>query len=65
MGFRTKNDNVVEATDVIEIIDNEASNEHILKFNTTQLSDEAYYMITAKNYLGEDSTEIRLRLISK
>lgn len=56
---------MVEATDDIEIIEDVEAETYILRFKDVKLGDEGYYKVTAKNKLGEDSAEGRVRVISK
>lgn len=65
MIFRTGNENVVEASEDIEIIEDAIAETYILRFKNVKLGDEGYYKVTAKNHLGEDSSEGRVRVISK
>ncbi|XP_022920655.2 obscurin isoform X3 [Onthophagus taurus] len=61
----TRNDNVVEPTEDIEIIEDVANEVYILRFKTVKLGDEGYYKVIAKNNLGEDSSEGRLKVVTE
>lgn len=61
----TKDNVVVKPSDLIKIVEDKANNTYKLVFHDVKLGDEGYYKVTAKNELGEASSEARLRTISK
>lgn len=60
-----KDEKVVEASDLIKIVEDRANKRYKLIFHEVKLSDEGYYKVIAKNDLGETSSEARLKTISK
>ncbi|RZB39359.1 muscle M-line assembly protein unc-89-like [Asbolus verrucosus] len=61
----TKDDRMVQATEHIHIVADVPNETYKLIFDKTLLTDEGYYKVTAKNNLGETSSEARLKLISE
>ncbi|KAI4471482.1 immunoglobulin i-set domain [Holotrichia oblita] len=61
----TRNENLVEASEDIEIIEDAIAETYILRFKNVKLGDEGYYKVTAKNNLGEDSSEGRVRVLKE
>lgn len=49
----------------MEVIHDVPNETYKLVIHCVELSDEGYYRVTAKNRLGEDYKEARLRTISK
>ncbi|CAH1108368.1 unnamed protein product [Psylliodes chrysocephalus] len=61
----TKDNVVVKPSDLIKIVEDKANNTYKLVFHDVKLGDEGYYKVTAKNELGEASSEARLRTITE
>ncbi|KAL3285163.1 hypothetical protein HHI36_019282 [Cryptolaemus montrouzieri] len=57
----SKDDHVVEANEVIEIIEDVDNETYKLIFKNVLLSDGGYYKVTAVNELGETTSEARLK----
>lgn len=63
--FRTKDDQVIETANAFELVEDIPNETYKLIIHKVQLSDEGYYKVTAKNKLGEDYKEARLKTISE
>lgn len=63
--YRTKDDKKIETGEAIQLIHDVENETYKLIIHEVKLSDEGYYRVTAKNKLGEDSKEARLKTISK
>lgn len=61
----TKNDQPIEASDLIKIVEDKANETYKLIFHNVKLADEGYYKVTASNKLGETSSEAKLKTFSK
>lgn len=61
----TRDDNVVEENDNIKIIHDRQNKTYKLIIDKVSLANEGHYKITAKNELGETSSEATLRTISE
>lgn len=61
----TKDEKVLETCEAMEVIHDVPNETYKLVIHCVELSDEGYYRVTAKNKLGEDSKEARLKTISK
>lgn len=61
----TRNDQVIKASDLISIVEDRANETYKLVFHKVLLADEGYYKVTAKNSLGESSSEARLKTIKE
>lgn len=61
----SKDNKLVKASDNVVIIEDVPNETYKLVFKSALLSDEGYYTVTAKNNLGEDSAEARLKAISE
>lgn len=55
----------METCEAMEVVHDAANETYKLLIHNVQLSDEGYYRVTAKNRLGEDYKEARLKTISK
>ncbi|VEN40593.1 unnamed protein product [Callosobruchus maculatus] len=61
----TKDDQVIQATDCIKIVEDKANKTYKLVFTDVKLADEGYYKVIVKNDLGEASAEAKLRTITE
>ncbi|KAG5881050.1 hypothetical protein JTB14_033964 [Gonioctena quinquepunctata] len=61
----TKDNEIVCASDLIEVVEDKANKTYKLIFHKVMLADEGYYKVTAKNQLGESSSEARLKTIKE
>ncbi|XP_057667142.1 obscurin isoform X9 [Diorhabda carinulata] len=61
----TKDNVVVETSDLIKIVEDRANKTYKLIFHKVMLGDEGYYKVTAKNELGEASSEARIKTIKE
>ncbi|VEN40604.1 unnamed protein product [Callosobruchus maculatus] len=61
----TKDDQVIQATDCIKIVEDKANKTYKLVFTDVKLADEGYYKVIVKNDLGEASAEAKLRTIKE
>ncbi|XP_057667143.1 obscurin isoform X10 [Diorhabda carinulata] len=61
----TKDNVVVETSDLIKIVEDRANKTYKLIFHKVMLGDEGYYKVTAKNELGEASSEARIKTITE
>lgn len=61
----TRDDNIVEESDNIKIIEDKVNKTYKLIVDKVSLANEGHYKITAKNELGETSSEATLRTISE
>nr|CAH7742459.1 unnamed protein product [Callosobruchus chinensis] len=61
----TKDDQVIQATDCIKIVEDKANKSYKLVFTDVKLADEGYYKVIVKNDLGEASAEAKLRTITE
>ncbi|KAJ8919920.1 hypothetical protein NQ315_006449 [Exocentrus adspersus] len=61
----TRNDQPIEASDLIKIVEDRANETYKLVFHKVLLADEGYYKVTASNKLGETSSEARLKTIKE
>ncbi|XP_044758879.1 obscurin isoform X8 [Coccinella septempunctata] len=59
----SKDDHIIEADDHVEIVEDVANETYKLIFKKVLLSDGGYYKVTAKNELGETTSEARLKTI--
>ncbi|XP_045464007.1 obscurin isoform X4 [Harmonia axyridis] len=59
----SKDDHIIEASDLVEIVEDVANETYKLIFKKVLLSDGGYYKVTAKNKLGETTSEARLKTI--
>ncbi|XP_050295068.1 obscurin-like isoform X13 [Anthonomus grandis grandis] len=60
-----RDDKVVQASDLISIVEDRATDTYKLVFHQVMLADEGYYRVVAKNSLGENSSEARLKTIKE
>ncbi|XP_066148174.1 obscurin isoform X4 [Euwallacea fornicatus] len=60
-----RDDKVIKASDLISIVEDRANQTYKLVFHKVMLADEGYYKVVAKNDLGENSSEARLRTIKE
>ncbi|KAL1518226.1 hypothetical protein ABEB36_001883 [Hypothenemus hampei] len=60
-----KDDQVIQASDFISIVEDRAKETYKLVFHKVQLADEGYYKVVASNDLGETSSEARLKTIKE
>ncbi|XP_023017381.2 obscurin isoform X4 [Leptinotarsa decemlineata] len=63
--FWSKDGEFVETNDLIKIVEDKANKTYKLIFHKVMLADEGYYKVTAKNELGENSSEARLKTIKE
>ncbi|XP_045464016.1 obscurin isoform X11 [Harmonia axyridis] len=61
----SKDDHIIEASDLVEIVEDVANETYKLIFKKVLLSDGGYYKVTAKNKLGETTSEARLKTITE
>lgn len=61
----TKDGQIVKENDNVKIIEDVDTQTYKLIFNKVSLSDEGRYKITAKNQMGETSSEAILRTVSE
>ncbi|CAG9826986.1 unnamed protein product [Diabrotica balteata] len=61
----TKDGVVVQASDLIKIVEDKANKTYKLVFKQVLLGDEGYYKVTATNQLGDASSEARLKTITE
>ncbi|XP_028138821.2 obscurin isoform X8 [Diabrotica virgifera virgifera] len=61
----TKDGVVVQASDLIKIVEDKVNKTYKLVFNQVLLGDEGYYKVTATNELGDASSEARLKTIKE
>lgn len=61
----SKDDHVIESDDHVEIVEDVANETYKLIVNKVLLSDGGYYKVTAKNELGETTSEARMKTKSK
>lgn len=61
----SKDDKIIKSGGDIEVVEDRDNETYRLIFKKVQLSDEGYYKVTAKNDLGETSSEGRLKTISE
>ncbi|CAG9826982.1 unnamed protein product [Diabrotica balteata] len=61
----TKDGVVVQASDLIKIVEDKANKTYKLVFKQVLLGDEGYYKVTATNQLGDASSEARLKTIKE
>ncbi|XP_028138772.2 obscurin isoform X2 [Diabrotica virgifera virgifera] len=61
----TKDGVVVQASDLIKIVEDKVNKTYKLVFNQVLLGDEGYYKVTATNELGDASSEARLKTITE
>lgn len=61
----SRDNTLMKASDNVVIIEDVPNETYKLVFKKALLSDEGYYTVTAKNSLGEDSAEARLKAISE
>lgn len=62
---RTKDNKKLETCEAMEVVHDVPNETYKLIIHCVELSDEGYYRVTAKNKLGEDYKEARLKTISK
>ncbi|XP_018567720.1 obscurin isoform X4 [Anoplophora glabripennis] len=60
-----KNDQPIQASDLIKIVEDRANETYKLVFHKVMLADEGYYKVTASNELGEASSEARLKTVKE
>ncbi|XP_066256138.1 obscurin isoform X9 [Euwallacea similis] len=60
-----RDDKVIKASDLISIVEDRANQTYKLVFHKVMLADEGYYKVVAKNDLGENSSEARLKTIKE
>lgn len=63
--FWTRDDQVIEESQHIRSMEDRENKTYKLIFDKVTLADEGHYKISAKNELGETSSEARLRTVSK
>ncbi|CAH1967610.1 unnamed protein product [Acanthoscelides obtectus] len=60
-----KDDQVVQASDCIKLVEDKANKAYKLVFHDVKLADEGYYKVVVKNDLGEATAEAKLRTITE
>ncbi|CAH1967608.1 unnamed protein product [Acanthoscelides obtectus] len=60
-----KDDQVVQASDCIKLVEDKANKAYKLVFHDVKLADEGYYKVVVKNDLGEATAEAKLRTIKE
>lgn len=62
---RSKDDRPIVAGDLYEILEDVKNETYKLIIKQVALSDEGYIRVTAKNDIGETTSEARLKILSK